>query len=231
MNKEKIEIKGTRYPLIDQIRGFAVLLMVIFHFSFDLALFQWVQIDFQKDLFWWGLPRLIVFLFLFSMGLSTPLSQGREINFKFLKKRLFKLVSFAIIISAGTYFMFRSRWIYFGTLHCIAVASIFILPFRNRPILSLVLGSAIVLASVFLKLNIPWIELDHKSMDYIPLFPWVGIVMWGVFASHKNLHHFEFKENKFLLFLEWQGKHSLNIYILHQPIMYSILYMLYLVLR
>jgi uncharacterized membrane protein len=220
-----------RYPFIDQIRGFAVLLMIIFHFSFDLALFGWVTIDFQKNLFWWVFPRVIVFLFLFSMGLSTPLSQREKINFKTLKKRLGKLILFAVIISIATYYMFPTRWIYFGTLHCIAIASIVILPFRNKPYLSLILGTAIILPSVILKQHIPWFELPHKSMDYIPLFPWIGIVMWGIFASHKRLHHLKFKSNRFLSFLELQGKHAFNIYILHQPIMYSILYVIYLALR
>ena len=222
---------NNRYPLIDQIRGFAVFLMIIFHFSFDLALFGWVDINFQKNLFWWVFPRVIVFLFLFSMGLSTPLSQQERINFKTLKKRLGKLILFAIIISIGTYYMFPTRWIYFGTLHCIAVSSIVILPFRNRPMLSLILGTAILIPSIVFKQHIPWFELPHKSMDYIPLFPWIGIVMRGVFASHKKLHHLKFNSNPFLRFLELQGKHSLNIYILHQPIMYSILYVIYLALR
>jgi uncharacterized membrane protein len=235
MNKDQSgdiqQSKGTRFPLIDQIRGFAVFLMIIFHFSYDLSLFGWVQIDFQRNLFWWSFPRVIVFLFLFSMGLSTPLSHGKKINLHSLKKRLFKLVIFAGIISGATYIMFPNRWIYFGTLHCIALSSLVILPFRNKPWISLVIGTAILFPSVILKQNIPWFELPHKSMDYIPLFPWIGIVMWGVFASHKKLHHIKFKENKVLKFLEIQGKHSLNIYILHQPIMYSALYVIYLAIR
>ncbi len=217
-----------RFPLIDQTRGLAVLLMIIFHFSYDLALFGWVKIDFQQDLFWWSFPRVIVFLFLFSMGLATPLDHKDKINWARFTKRIQKLVLFAALISLGSYFMFKSRWIYFGTLHCIAVASLVILPFRNRPKLSLILGSAIILPSVIFKINIPWFVMPHKSMDYIPLFPWIGVVMWGVFASHNRFHYFRFQDHFLLKFLEKLGKHSLIIYILHQPIMYSIFYGIFL---
>lgn len=213
-----------RFPIIDEFRGFAVFLMVIFHFSYDLSMFGWVTINFQKDLFWWTFPRVIVFFFLLSMGMSTPLSQKIEINWKSFGKRFGKIAFFALGISLVTYIMFPDKWIYFGTLHCIATASLAVLPLRNRPLISLILGSAIILPAVIFKINLPWFELPHKSMDYIPLFPWVGVVLWGIFATHKNWHLKSLPLNKFTRFLQLLGKHSLKIYILHQPIMYSVLY-------
>ena len=63
---------NNRWPIIDITRGFAVFLMIIFHFSYDLKLFGHVDIDFQNDLEWWVFPRIIVFLFLFAMDYLKP---------------------------------------------------------------------------------------------------------------------------------------------------------------
>ena len=68
------KLKGaSRYAIIDQIRGVAIVLMVFFHLFFDLKMFGAVSINFSKDPFWYFIPRLIVFLFLIAVGLSLAL--------------------------------------------------------------------------------------------------------------------------------------------------------------
>ena len=120
-----------RFPLIDQIRGFAIVLMIIFHFFYDLKIFGYNNINFSKDFFWYELPRVIVFLFMLAMGLSMPLIHSEKVNWKKFWPRWIKIALGALVISIYTYFMFKSAWIYFGTLHCIALASLVSLPFIN----------------------------------------------------------------------------------------------------
>lgn len=196
--------------------------MVIFHFSYDLAVFGHVNIQFQKDPFWWGFPRLIVFLFLTAVGLSLRVVHIPEYRWKPFWKRWLKLALFAVIISVSTYFAFPDRWIYFGTLHSIAVTSLMAIPFVRYPRTSGILALVFLLPVVFFKWSLPWIELPHKSMDYIPAFPWVGVVFLGIFLHSVNFHQLNLPDIKPLRRLSWLGKHSLLIYMLHQPILYGL---------
>ena len=211
-----------RYQLLDQIRGFAVLLMIIFHFSYDLAVFGHVNIQFQKDPFWWGFPRLIVFLFMIAVGMSLRLVHVPNYRWKPFFQRWLKLVVFALIISVSTYFAFPDRWIYFGTLHSIAVCSLMAIPFVRYPKISGLLALIFLVPVVLFKWSLPWIELPHKSMDYIPAFPWVGVVFLGIYLHSVNFNKFLLPDIKPLQALAWMGKHSLLIYMLHQPILYGL---------
>lgn len=219
---EQTQNPRPRYALIDQIRGFAIVLMVIFHFSYDLAVFGHVNIQFQKDPFWWVFPRLIVFLFLIAVGLSLRVVHIPEYRWKPFWKRWLKIAFFAVIISVSTYFAFPDRWIYFGTLHSIAVTSLMAVPFVRYPRFSGIMALAFLLPVVFFKWSLPWIELPHKSMDYIPAFPWVGVVFLGIFLHSVNFHQLNLPDIKPLRGLSWLGKHSLLIYMLHQPILYGL---------
>lgn len=214
-----------RYPLIDQIRGFAIVLMIIFHFFYDLKVFGYNNINFNKDFFWFELPRLIVFLFLIAMGLSLPLVHSKKINWKKFWPRWLKIALGAIAITIYTYIMFKSSWIYFGTLHCIALASLVSLPFIRIPRISAVLGLTMVLLHLFFRITIPWFELPHSSMDYIPLFPWIGCVFLGFGLWSLNFHKLNPFKSQVFRPLEKMGQHSLIIYIIHQPILYGSIFL------
>lgn len=220
-----------RFNIIDQIRGLAIVLMVIFHFAYDLDLFKFVDINFSKDIIWFELPRVIVFLFLLAMGLSMPLVHHPKVNWKKFWPRWTKIAVAAIIISIATYFAFPKNWIYFGTLHCIATASLFSIPFMRIPRISAILGIMLLCAKLFFGLTLPWFELSHSSMDYIALFPWVGCVFIGFGLNYYKFHELTLFSGRPMRFLEYLGKHSLLIYLIHQPILYSLVYLSYLFLK
>jgi uncharacterized membrane protein len=224
--KKTNENTNNRYAILDQIRGFAVLLMIIFHSFFDLTLFKYLSIDFQNNAFWWGFPRLIVFLFLLCVGISSSIAYQEKINWKKFWIRLCKITFLAVVISVTTYILFPTRWIYFGTLHCIAICSLWLLPFLRIPKISLLIGLALIIPSTFFKLNIPWFTLSHKSMDYIAPFPWFGVALLGIFAYSVGLHKIKVPDIKLFAVLKFMGKHSLIIYLIHQPILYGTIYLL-----
>ena len=93
-----------RYKILDQIRGLAIVLMVIFHIAYDLNIFGFVTIDFQQDIFWWTLPRVIVTLFLLAVGISLSLVHGQGIKWKKFYKRYSLISIYAVIITISTYF-------------------------------------------------------------------------------------------------------------------------------
>lgn len=211
-----------RIFLIDLTRFLAIVFMVIFHFFYDLSIFRYVKINFQKDLFWWTFPRFIVFLFLLSMGMSVVKAHPLEIRWDSFKKRFFKIVVGAVGVSIATYFLFPDRWIYFGTLHCIALSSLAALPLRKHKWPSLILSFGI-LAPLTFGFKWPWLELQHKSMDYIPFLPWFGVVCLGIFLAHTPAMDWKPKitEKRPWSFALFASKHSLTIYIIHQPILFG----------
>jgi uncharacterized membrane protein len=212
-----------RSLFLDALRGFTVLLMIIFHFSFDLDHFGFFNIDIIHAPFWYFFPRLIVFLFLFAVGIALKLAHQNEIKWRAFTKRLLLILFWAAIISAVTFYAFPENWIYFGTLHAIAVVSILSLPFLKRPVEALIIALCLFIPSIIYDQTIPWIQLPHSSWDYISPFPWVGASLLGIFAAHKGLHKLDFPSTKFVKSLNFLGKHSLFIYLIHQPILFGIL--------
>ena len=223
------KLKGaSRYAIIDQIRGVAIVLMVFFHLFFDLKMFGAVSINFSKDPFWYFIPRLIVFLFLIAVGLSLALVHEKKIYWKKFLPRFYKISLLALCISLITRFLFPTTWIYFGTLHCIALCSLLALPLLRFPKLSLTIALSLLMPSMLFDKTLPWFTLPHASMDYISPFPWFGVVCLGLFLKTKGFHTINLGHGKVLSALSLLGRHSLKIYILHQPLLFGVLYLFYL---
>lgn len=232
MNESEKKSENVRYRLVDHWRAVAIILMIFFHFSFDLNVFGYIKIDVQKDLFWWFLPRIIVFMFMMAVGVSLRIVHKDGFKPKKFWPRFIQISVFALIISATTYFMFPKNWVYFGTLHSISVCSFLALPFISRPKLAGVLGTLIIMPSL-VGFDYPFYKMQHISMDYIPPLPWLGHVLIGIYCEFRNWDKFSYKTlpaptEKLLNFM---GRHGLAIYVLHQPIMYGILYGFYLLHR
>ena len=214
-----------RYPIIDLIRGFTIILMVFFHFSFDLDYFNFIDIDILHHPFWYFLPRLIVFLFFFAVGMSLKIAHQQKIYWKAFAKRQLKLIFFALLISIVTKYLFPDNWIYFGTLHCIAFISFIGLFFIHREKLALMIALALFIPSIFWDLNLPFFELPIQSFDYISPFPWLGALLIGIYATKLRLHLVKINPNRLIASLQYLGKHSLTIYLLHQPILFGIIFL------
>lgn len=214
-----------RYPIIDLIRGFTILLMVFFHSSFDLDYFHFIDIDILHHPFWYFLPRLIVFLFFFAVGMSLKIAHHQRIHWKAFGKRQLKLIFFAIIISLVTWYLFPENWIYFGTLHCIALISVIGLFFIHRENLALIIALMLFIPSIVWDKNIPFIELPIQSFDYISPFPWLGALLIGIYATKLQLHLVKINSNRLIASVQYLGKHSLLIYLLHQPILFGIIFL------
>ncbi|AUN98577.1 DUF1624 domain-containing protein [Bacteriovorax stolpii] len=227
---EEVKHKN-RSLFLDVLRGFTVVLMIIFHFSFDLDYFGLVSFDIVHHPFWYFFPRLIVFLFLFAVGVALTLAHREGIKWKPFFKRLLLIVFWAVVISAVTYKFFPNNWIYFGTLHSIAVVSVMSLPFLKRPREALIIGLCLFIPSITMDKTIPWIQLPHSSWDYISPFPWVGASLLGIFAAHKGIQRIEFPQNSLVKSLNYLGKHSLFVYLIHQPILFGILMLVVKVIR
>ena len=122
--------------------------------------------------------------------------------------------------------------IYFGVLHCLGVCMLLWGGFRKLPTWALgVLGAALTAAGLWLRtryVSFPWLIVLgfapdwFASSDYFPLFPNLGYFLLGavlgraLYAEKKSLLP---RENPPAKALQWMGRKSLLIYLLHQPIL------------
>jgi len=225
-----------RLLLVDALRGVAIAMMVAFHFCFDLSYFGLAGFDFYNDSFWLNARTLILSSFLFLVGVSLVLATRSGLVPGRYLRRLGYLVASALLVSAGTWWMFGERFVFFGVLHFIAVASVLGLLFVRAGRVNLLLGVALILAAGHYQSNwfdVPgrrWIGLmtyKPPTEDYVPLLPWFGVVLLGLGAG-PALYRFAARLQPRLAAvpvrcLAFAGRHSLVIYLLHQPLLMGVL--------
>ncbi len=112
--------RAGRLDALDALRGVAIVMMVIFHFCFDLTYWRLAHFEMLSDWRWIGWRTLIVSLFLFLVGVSLVL--GREVSERHFWRRWSLIAGSALLISLISWLMFGERFIYFGVLHFIALA-------------------------------------------------------------------------------------------------------------
>ncbi len=204
--------------------------MIYFHLFYDLDLFKVFDTD-RKAFFWKIQPKIIISIFLVSMGMNLCLVHFKKIRWNSLVKRSGKLFCIAIGITVATYFIFPKNFIYFGILHFICIASFVALPFMRFPRISLVTGVAIIIPTLFYGYKYPFIKFSKSPVDHVPLFPWLGCVLIGFFLYYIGVHKIPVPEYKGKYFVSALGKYSLEIYILHQAILFPVIYAMSLFLN
>ena len=228
---------------LDALRGLCILGMVIVHFVYDLVeLYELVSWDYPavvKFLLQWG-----GVLFLLISGISVTLGRRHV-------RRGLMVIGGGLIctaVTAGMYYLnFADRGIiiYFGVLHCLGICMLLWQPAQKLPIWAMaILGIVLValglwfreLPSVDTALLVPFgrVPSDFRSSDYFPLLPNFGYFLLGavlgktVYARKQTLLPKVNDRNIVLRFLQGCGRQSLWIYLLHQPVLSGICYLLLL---
>jgi uncharacterized membrane protein len=228
--------KAGRLVVIDALRGVAITLMVVYHFCFDLSYFGLADFNFYQDPFWLHSRTFILSMFLLLVGVSLVLAGGRKLDNRRYIRRLVMLIASAVVISISTRWMFGERFIFFGVLHFIALASVLGLLFIRAGWVNLVLGVVVILFAnsyQFSWFDTPgwrWIGLmTHKPQteDYVPLLPWFGVVLLGMYAGPYLIRLLRQRQGAgqsgIIRMLALGGRHSLIIYLLHQPVLLGVL--------
>ena len=229
-----------RLDAIDAFRGLAIVWMTAFHFCFDLNHFGWLKEDFYRDPFWTWQRTAIVSLFLFCAGLGQAVAVVQGQSWPRFWKRWAQVAGCALLVTAGSYFMYPKTFIYFGVLHGIAAMLIVVRLTAGWGAWLWLLG-ALAVAAKFIAwqlhgagllpevLNAPalnWLGLIGRkpiAEDYVPLLPWLGVMWWGMAAGQWLLA----QRTRWMTValpagaapLTWLGRWSLSWYMLHQPVM------------
>lgn len=218
---------GTRIWEIDFLRGLAIIFMVVFHFIADLKDFCAFDVEYLTG-FWFYVGKLSAILFIFTAGISATLSKSTL-------KHGIKIFFWAMLITIVTYIYNPITYIRFGILHFLGISiASYRLTRRLRPgwlmitgILGIIIGNVVA----FLPTNLPYLfpfgltTSSFTTMDYYPLVPWYGIFLFGIAAGKifYNKRKCLFSERFFLMPLVRLGRHSLAIYLVHQPLLLAIL--------
>ncbi len=110
-----------RSYFIDSMRGFAVLLMVIYHFCYDLDHFRFVSIEFHHEIFWLHFRTFIITLFLLLVGISLMLAHHQGIRWNHALKRILILLACSAVIYHYRVLFFVSRpydLVRYPAFHC-----------------------------------------------------------------------------------------------------------------
>ena len=229
-----------RIVAIDVARGVALVAMTVYHFSWDLALFNYLDWSFVTSRPWVLFARAIATSFLFLVGVSLVLAHGDGIRWRGFLVRLAQVVAGAIAVSLATWWMDPRTWVFFGILHAIALFSVLALPFLRLP--------APVVASVALSIwalgnYATFAPADHRALvwigmaptppvsnDFVPVFPFFAATLLGVAFARAARTRGWFERMRSCRPprpverpLDFIGRHSLFYYLVHQPVLYGLL--------
>lgn len=228
---------------LDAFRGLCILGVVIVHFVYDLVdlygIVDWTYpgwFSFIKN--WGGI------LFIVLSGICVTLGSHSV-------RRGIIVFACGMVITGVTYGMYRLGMagsgiiIYFGVLHCLGACMMLWPVFRKAPWWILLLLGVIFVYMGFhfqtlpapetkflMPLGLPW--ESFFSSDYFPLLPNLGYFLIGsvvgilVYGKKKSLLPGVSSGKGILGFLQACGRQSLWIYLLHQPILSGICYLLLL---
>lgn len=227
-----------RYCCLDALRGLCVVNMVAYHALWDLVFLRGVRLEWYMGAAGKLWQSAICFTFILLSGFCCGLGRRR------LRRGLVVSACGGAVTAATLIFSPENR-IIFGILTllgaCMLLAALLEKPLGAVPP---AVGTAVSLALFALTyninlagrppLNLPrrfyanlftaWLGLPPEgffSTDYFPLLPWSLLFFAGYFiykaAESRGL---PLPEQSLCPPLEWAGRHSLVIYMLHQPLLF-----------
>ncbi|WP_099864931.1 heparan-alpha-glucosaminide N-acetyltransferase [Pararhizobium haloflavum] len=231
-----------RLAAVDAMRGAAIAGVVVYHVVWDLAFLRLTGPELASHPLWIAFGRTLAGSFLFLAGFSLVLANGGGFRRDKYFRRLSKIVAAAFAVTTATWLAFPRSFVYFGILHAIAVASAAgVLLLRAPARLTALIGIVFLVVPRFFSSAlfdprwIAWIGFSANtppSNDFVPVFPWLGVFLIGMATAQAADRHWLSRRfgassgNPVIGGLAWLGRHSLAIYLLHQPALLAILYSL-----
>lgn len=235
-----------RFWELDVLRGIAVAGMVGLHVLVDFDFLN-IPLAYNKQI-WYFVQTITAGLFLLLAGISLSLGQARAImagktRQTFVKKQLRRgaaVFGWGMVITVVTRLVLGEGYVVFGILHLIGFCIFFSYPLLTNAWPNLVIGLTLIGLGVYfgrLRLDVPWlvwlgfIPVGFHSVDYFPLLPWSGAVVLGIFLGQLGygnyVRRFPLKDlsgRRWIRGVGWLGRHSLAVYLVHQPVLLMVLW-------
>ena len=246
--KRKSMRNPVRFMELDLLRGFALFLMIFGHFLWDLDYFNLVPMN---NGIYSSLQKLVAPMFFTIVGMSILVSrrkkdlsaeEEKQYNLKQIMRGL-KIFNLGMALTIITIIAIPDKPVYFGVLHCIGLIILSIPFLKFRKYNAIFAGVFIALGMILGQYHIQNPSILHlaagihqsnlwmTTVDYFPLFPWMGLSLMGIAIADcmydGNVRKFKMPDiSKYrpAKFFSWMGKHSLEIYLLHQPVIAGTLY-------
>ncbi len=245
-------MKKQRYYLLDILRGATLISMIFYHATWDLVYMFHVNLPWYEASLGHLWQQSIFLTFISLSGFCFAISK------KNYKRGLIVFGASLLITAVTFVFMPENRIVFgvlslLGTSMLLSVPLDKILK-KINPYIGFIVMLALLFVTykindgylgfgnvIITKLPKAWYAnnitaffgfptKEFFSADYFPLLPWIflfwsGYFLQGIFERlgfMKALSAFRIKP------LEWLGRHSLVIYLLHQPLIYGILTLFFL---
>jgi uncharacterized membrane protein len=234
---------------VDALRGVAIVMMVIYHLLFDLSALAGYDINVYTG-FWRLFARVCASLFILLVGVSLTLSYSRAgqrartgvaLFPKYLKRGL-GVFGCGLLVTAATGLLFPEGVVVYGILHFIGTSIVLAYPFLRLGWWNLPLGLGCIALGLYLgnyALPFPWLlwlglpPVGYYTLDYFPLLPWFGLTLLGIFGGSRLYRDQtrvfpipNLEDALTVRVLAFLGRHSLLIYLVHQPILLGTLVVL-----
>lgn len=215
---------------LDFLRGIALILMIYFHVVFDMSDIYGFKVNYSSGVNYF-IGKTSAILFILVSGISCYFSRSNI-------KRGLKLFILAMMITLATRLYNPQLAVNFGILHFLALCAIMspMLKKLNKYIMLAGGTIAIMLNYIVAKIFVTYDYLfvfgiysdKFFSSDYYPLIPWLGVFLSGLalgkelYSPKKSIFKYTLRNNP----ISGAGKHTLLYYLIHQPIIIGILYII-----
>lgn len=219
-----------RIELLDLCRSLCIVFMLVWHTIYDLAIFGLMDGGLAASTGYTAAACVCGGGFILISGICCRFSRDN------LRRGL-------VTLAAGTAVMAVSLWagapVLFGILQLLGVCMLLYgllgksleqLPGAVLPVLCAVLFPLTLWLTKSITVDITWmfplgfITEEFYSSDFYPLLPWVFVFLFGTWLGG----YIKSREHRLKLpaALTWPGRHSLLIYLLHQPVIYCTVYVI-----
>lgn len=234
---------------IDAWRGVAMIMMVIYHFVWDLHGLGGYDIAVRSG-FWKYFQLATASSFIAIVGVALAVRYQRMTapggaHYAPIFQRGLQVFSWGLVVGAVTYLFQPSQYVRFGILHLIGLSILIAYPFLRFRRLNLILGISLLLLGKLAPLVVQqtgWLDwlvagqFVRPAFDYFPVIPWFGVVLIGIFIGNTlyraGTRRFPLPDLSHLLparLLRLMGQNSLLLYLIHQPILIAVLTLLGLI--
>ncbi len=230
-----------RWPALDAVRGYAMIGMVAYHIVWNLGYFEFVPRSVLRSVQFHAFGHAVAAAFVALAGIGLTLAARDGLRLARALRRIGTIGLAAAAVSVVTYLSHPESFIFFGILHLLALSSLVSLPFLFVPAALVLLVAAIALllpladfAPVFDEPILLWLGLGEvmpRTNDWRPFLPWFGVMLAGMLLGRAILARglpFGMEtwqpRNAASKLLAFSGRHTLLIYLVHQPILFPLFF-------